>query len=151
SIALEANDTAGLDPGDYTDALRVDFPNTGRSTVWRGRIAVAVAGGVGQGGGKRGDGLCRPAPFPGRHRSIRWFDASHDRGEFCALVVDRGGEFRGGSCPDCNPCASQPRYDRAVRRDVPDVGADALLEIRRNTAPSVEADHALEKKFRISG
>jgi hypothetical protein len=43
SIALEANDTAGLDPGFYMDALRVDFPSTGRSTVWRGQIAVVAS------------------------------------------------------------------------------------------------------------
>jgi hypothetical protein len=43
SIALEANDTAGLEPGFYMDALRVEFPNSGRSTVWRGQIAVAAS------------------------------------------------------------------------------------------------------------
>jgi hypothetical protein len=42
NIIVPTSDTAGLDPGFYTDALRVEFPIPGRSTVWHGQILVAA-------------------------------------------------------------------------------------------------------------
>jgi hypothetical protein len=41
-IYVPATDTAGLDPGYYTDALRVNLPNAGDATVWHGQILVAA-------------------------------------------------------------------------------------------------------------
>jgi hypothetical protein len=42
NIMVLASDTAGLDPGFYTDALRVEFPTPGRSTVWHARLIVVA-------------------------------------------------------------------------------------------------------------
>ena len=41
-IYVPASDTAGLDPGYYTDALRVNLPSAGGATVWHGQILVAT-------------------------------------------------------------------------------------------------------------
>jgi hypothetical protein len=41
-IYVRASDTAGLDPGYYTDALRVKLPSAGGATVWHGQILVVA-------------------------------------------------------------------------------------------------------------
>src|SRR6516162_769007 len=41
-IYVPAGDTAGLDPGYYTDALRVKLPSAGNATVCHGQILVVA-------------------------------------------------------------------------------------------------------------
>ena len=41
-IYVPTGNTAGLDPGYYTDALRVHLRGAGGATVWHGEILVAA-------------------------------------------------------------------------------------------------------------